>query len=179
MRLTQGDPESTNMPKLKKPESKFSYFENFRKAKTQRFDENSKKKFLEVYAETGRLTFAAECAHACGQTVREHLAKDPEFAAAFEDAKQQFGDKLQAEINRRALEGVDEPVYNFRTNELVDTVKKYSDRLLELASKRYVPEYRDKTTDININQPGVLVVTSEGGMSAEEWAQRFAKKRDA
>jgi hypothetical protein len=153
---------------------KFSYFENFRTAKALPFGELSKKKFLQVYAETGRLTYAAECALACGQTVRDHLVKDPEFAAAFEDAKNQFGDKLQAEINRRALEGLQEPVYNFRTNEIIDTVTKYSDRLLELASKRYVPEYRDKTqVDVNIT-PGVLVVTSEGGaMDPEEWIRRF------
>ena len=165
------------MAKAKSTSNKTSsYFENFRTFHKQTFSEEAKAKFLEVYAETGRLTYAAECALVCGQTVRRHLKSDPEFAAAFEEAKQMYGDKIQKEIERRAMEGWDEPIINFRDNTIVDTVRKYSDRLLELASKRYIPEYRDKLEiDATVNA-GVLVVTTPEQISPEDWAAKLNPK---
>ena len=49
--------------------------------------------------------------------------------------------KLDAEINRRAIEGVDHPV--IYKGEITTTYKEYSDNLLMFRAKRLDPEYRD------------------------------------
>ena len=49
--------------------------------------------------------------------------------------------KLDAEINRRAVEGVDHPVIH--QGVITDTYKQYSDNLLMFRAKRLDPEYRD------------------------------------
>ena len=52
---------------------------------------------------------------------------------------------MEHEIFRRAQEGWDEPVYGGRyRQEVVGSVRRYSDRLLELRAKALMPEYRDK-----------------------------------
>lgn len=171
------------MAKAKNRPRNPGYFENFRnftKAGAIKFNDEAKARFLTVYAETGRLTYAAECCMICGMTAREHLKNDPAFAAAFDEAKLMYGDRLQQEIHRRGVEGWEEPVINFRENKIVDTIRKFSDRLLELNAKRFVPEYRDKLeVDANIHQSGVLVVSSPDGINVEDWANKFnVKKKD-
>lgn len=151
-------------------------FQDFRNIGKFKFDDERKKRFLEVYSETGRLTFAAECAMVCPNTVRKALKDDTAFAEAFGIARNAYADMYQKEIHRRALEGVEEPVFNFRDNSLAGHVLKFSDRMLELGAKRFEPEYRDKAElDINVHA-GVLVVTSPGTVTPEEWANKFNGK---
>ena len=65
------------------------------------------------------------------------------FQKAFATARALCGDLIEAEIIRRSIEGIDEPVY--QGGRLVGFVRKYSDRLLELAAKAALPEkYREK-----------------------------------
>ena len=65
------------------------------------------------------------------------------FQAALPKAERLAGDLIEAELVRRAVEGVDEPV--FQQGRLVGFVRKYSDRLLELAAKGTLPEkYRER-----------------------------------
>ena len=49
--------------------------------------------------------------------------------------------KLDAEINRRAVEGVDHPI--IYKGEITATYKQYSDNLLMFRAKRLDPEYRE------------------------------------
>jgi hypothetical protein len=58
---------------------------------------------------------------------------DAEFAQAVEQALDMAADKLEAEARRRALEGVEEPVY--QGGQLVGTKTVYSDSLLALLLK--------------------------------------------
>jgi len=57
---------------------------------------------------------------------------------AWDDAIEQATGSVELEIHRRAVEGYDEPVY--QKGELVGTVTKYSDRLLELRAKALLPQ---------------------------------------
>ncbi len=50
------------------------------------FNRERKKTFLEFFAATGNLGWAAEEAGICRQTVSKHLMSDPEFGAAYEEA---------------------------------------------------------------------------------------------
>jgi len=152
-------------------------FQDFRNIGKFKFDDQGKAKFLEVYSTTGRLTYAAECAMVCPNTVRKALKEDTAFAEAFEAARNFYGDLLQKEIHRRSVEGVKEPLINYRDNTIIGHVLKFSDRLLELGAKRFVPEYRDaNAVEMNVNA-GVLVVTGTAtGMTPDEWAAKFNGK---
>ena len=72
---------------------------------------------------------------------RDERARDPEFAADWDESMEQARGKVESELHRRAVEGYEEPVY--QRGEKVGTVRKYSDRLLELRIKSLIPAYRD------------------------------------
>ena len=59
---------------------------------------------------------------------------------------------MEHEIYRRSTEGVDEPVFGGKYKEtIVGTVRRYSDRLLELRARALLPAYRDAAS-LNVNK---------------------------
>lgn len=101
-------------------------------------------------------------------TVQHWRRKDPDFEARLRDARGAFSERLETEAVRRATLGVEEPVF-YKGNQ-VATVRKPSDRLLELLLKKHNPEFRDKVTaDVNV-RGGVLVVPGVAP-SIEDWSE--------
>lgn len=105
--------------------------------------------------------------------------RDPAFAAAWVEALETARAEVEHEIYRRSTEGYEEPVFGGKYREVVvGTVRRYSDRLLELRARALLPAYRDAAS-LNVNkrvthdlEPGVLgdAVTSV----ALRLAQTFA-----
>ena len=101
-------------------------------------------RFIAALGETGNVAEAARrvgigrtCAYAARQA-------DPAFADAWDAAIDDATDRLEAEARRRALDGVEEPV--FYQGKPVGTIRRYSDRLLVVLLRAYRPErYREKT----------------------------------
>jgi hypothetical protein len=92
----------------------------------------TKRTFLETLETGATVTDASRAAGHPRQTFYENRPLDPDFAAAWDDAYHGAGaDALIAEAQRRAVAGWDEPV--FQRGEEVGVVRRYSDRLLELA----------------------------------------------
>lgn len=89
--------------------------------------------FLGALAECGILSQAAEAAGVDRATVWRRRQDDAEFSAACDQAIDMAADKLEAEARRRALEGVEEPVY--QGGQLIGTKTVYSDSLLALLLK--------------------------------------------
>lgn len=89
--------------------------------------------FLAALSECGVLTQASELAGIDRVSVWRRRKDDPEFAAACEEAVEMAADKLEAEARRRAVEGVEEPVY--QGGQLIGTKTVYSDSLLALLLK--------------------------------------------
>lgn len=140
------------------------------------FDQDAKDRVCRTIAETGRMYFAAKACGFCSQTVKDHFKHDPEFKAAYDEAMGQYRDSLEEEIHRRAMEGVEEPIIGGKNkNEVVCTVTRYSDRLLELHAKRHISEYREKQMDINVGQGGVLVVGE--ALTEEEWQEKYGGRK--
>ncbi len=83
------------------------------------------------------------------------------FKTRKEAAAKVFMGRVEAEINRRAIEGTDKPV--IYQGVITDTYKEYSDNLLMFRAKRLDPEYKDSpqhvpsgpvsVTSITINMP--------------------------
>ena len=53
----------------------------------------------------------------------------------------EYVEKLEAEVDRRAIEGIDHPV--IYKGSITDTYKEYSDNLLMFRLKKLRPEYRE------------------------------------
>lgn len=89
--------------------------------------------FLGALAECGIVSRAAEAAGIDRVTVWRRRQEDPDFAKAVDEAIDMAADKLEAEARRRAVDGVEEPVY--QGGQLVGTKTVYSDSLLALLLK--------------------------------------------
>jgi hypothetical protein len=88
----------------------------------------------------------------CLSTFKDARVNDPEFAAAWGEAVETARADIEHEIFRRAQEGYEEPVYGGRyKEEVVGTVRRYSDRLLELRARAMLPAYRDAAA-LNVNK---------------------------
>lgn len=91
----------------------------------------------------GNVSRACEAIDVARITAYKWRDNDPEFAQAWEHAKQIGADVLEDEAIRRAREGVPEPVF-YKGKKLRSTVTKYSDTLLIFLLKGARPDkYRD------------------------------------
>ena len=135
---------------------------------TQRRKEAKTKLFLENLAMHGRVDLAAQNAgYADPSYIRRLRRKDEDFAEAFEEAMNAAMDNLEAEAIRRAVEGVEEPVY-YRGEE-VGSINKKSDQLLMFLLKGNKSKYREKKTDVNVNaNVGIALLPATSG-SVSDW----------
>lgn len=84
--------------------------------------------FLASLALTGNVSEAARSATVARGHVYEWRDKHADFAAEWDVAMEEAADYLETEARRRAVEGVEEPVY--QRGERVGTIRRYSDTLL-------------------------------------------------
>lgn len=135
----------------------------------RRFDARAQVTFLKTFALTGRIAESARAAGVSKQTVHDHRKKDEIFAELYEEALDSYRDRIESEVHRRALVGLDKPVY--QKGELVGYVREYSDRMLELLAKRHIVEYSDKL-EIKQAQPGGVMVIPAASISDQEWEEQ-------
>jgi len=110
-----------------------------------------KKVFLAELARHGILVRAARAAsprassrYGAVQTFKDERERDEAFAAQWDEAVQAAEASIEHELYRRAQEGWEEPIFGGRHREkIVGTVRRYSDRLLELRARALLPAYRE------------------------------------
>lgn len=103
-----------------------------------------KEEFLATFRKTGNVTFAATQVGIARNTHYHCWMKDEKYAEAFASAREEAVDLLELEARRRAIAGVEEPV--FYKGAVVGQIRKYSDVLLIFLLKGNRPEkYRDRT----------------------------------
>lgn len=126
------------------------------------------RRFLMKYAECGTITHAARYAHISRPTVLKWRKHDLAFIECFDLAQEMCCDSLEAEVRRRAYEGVLEPVWH--QGRRVGVVRKYADTLLMFLLKGLRPnKFRDNVT-LNANvSGGVLLIPVPRG--TEQWKQ--------
>ena len=73
--------------------------------------------------------------------VRALRRMDADFDADYFEARGLTADSILAEVKRRAIDGVDEPV--FHNGLVVGEIRRYSDRLLLALARSFVPEMRE------------------------------------
>jgi hypothetical protein len=140
----------------------------------RKFDAERKATFLTALEAHGMVTTAARAAAITSHTVHEHRKADEAFAQAWVQAYAAYCDRLEMEAYRRAVEGVDEPVY--QGGELAGVVRKYSDALLTLKLKRHRPEqYRERlqvNADVTARKVTAMVPSSMGEDAWTAWSAK-------
>lgn len=115
--------------------------------------------FLASLAIDGNVTRAANAAGVDRSNAYQRRLRNPEFANRWDEAIEAANDAIEAEARRRAVDGVEEPV--FYKGVQVGVERRYSDGLLIALLKRHRPEYCDSSRVEIANAPDeVLKVES-------------------
>ena len=102
-------------------------------------------RFLEVLAETGNVSQACQLAALPRQSAYDLRKRHPDFQEAWDRACEMGEDALVDEATRRAVDGIEHPV--FRKGEVVGYTTKYSDKLLMFLLKGRRPDmFREHST---------------------------------
>lgn len=124
--------------------------------------------FLEELRRTGLVATSARSVGTNSRTINRAIENDQEFAEAYEEALLEYQELLQAEMHRRAVEGVEEEVYFQGVP--VGTKTVYSDSLLATLTKAKVPEFRDKQK-LDVAVSGGVLLTLPPAQSPEQWLE--------
>lgn len=148
--------------------------------------------FLRAFAQCGAITTSAQRA---GISVTSYYAwtnpkyydgrfYDESFIERLDEALLVYQDKVRVEIDRRAIEGWEEPVFGSvgfkedRRTEQVGSVRKYSDRLLELRAKASLPEMRQLTPQQQVVVDSRSVTLNGSKQEAESFdASKLTKEQ--
>lgn len=113
------------------------------KKEDSRTTEQIKEAVLETFRDCCNITKSCKKNRLARRTFYRWLNEDADFKKSFNEAAQLAIGVLEDEAKRRALEGVNEPVYYL--GKKVGQVKKYSDTLLIVLLKAHAPEkYKER-----------------------------------
>lgn len=139
---------------------------------TQQIMAKKKRKvFLQILAQTGKVTDAAKAVgYADTKSMEAYRRKDDDFAEAWDLALSAAKHGLEAEAWRRAHDGVLEPVYY--KGKIVGYKTNYSDSLIMFLLRKLDPAYRDSAGkgDTNFNF-GIAVLPMQAE-NVDAWEQR-------
>lgn len=156
-------------------EEVLSAVRRFRKPPNE-FTDDRKAKFLVMYRASGLLYKSAAFAGVCGQTVKNHQASDAEFKEICDQVLQERLDELEGAAFSRAVHGVEEPIIGGKDrDEVVTTVRRYSDSLTTFLLRGKRAEFRDKV-DVNAKVTGGVLVIPAAPRSADEWEAEMGEK---
>lgn len=126
-----------------------------------------KRAFLADFERHGILSTAARAAGVSRRCVYLWQEKDEQFVLAFRQAEIEATERLEQELFRRAVEGVEKPVY--QNGKLVGHLREFSDTLLIFSLKARAPQkYRENR-----------LVTVEGSLTLAELVSDLVTDRDA
>jgi hypothetical protein len=129
--------------------------------------------FLAVLRDTGNVRAATQAAGIDRSTPYKRRREDESFAEAWSEAIADAGDVLEAEARRRAVMGVEEPV--FYQGVKVGATTRYSDQLLMFLLKAAKPREFSERLEVKLD-PGS--VRERLVSKIEELASRRAETDD-
>lgn len=130
-------------------------------------------RFLDAFVECGgNLTAAAEAAEVGRRTVYTWRAADAAFRAALEVAEEEAIERLEREVFRRAIDGVEEPVHY--QGRQVSTVRRFSDTLLLALLRRRSLEWRASSgVPTSVSTLNVVTQVNVGAEQAQDRARQI------
>lgn len=97
-------------------------------------------KFLDAFSQCGSIRKACEVSGISRRSIHRWRESDAEFKDAFDEAAEEFADRVREAIKERAMDGWDEPV--FGKDGQVGVRRKFSDSLLERLAESKCPEFK-------------------------------------
>lgn len=139
------DPLAPTKHRVKLPSGKKLTLKRKKAYDKGRFDTQMREQYLELIRE-GVTNKDAAAACGCGTKYFQRRRKeDPEFEAAYQDARGDGDDVIRAEVHRRGVDGVKRAIYH--DGKIVGHKQEYSDQLLMFLAKSRMPtEFGDKQT---------------------------------
>lgn len=119
----------------------------------------NREKFLTALSEGASITSAAKACGSLRQTFYRWRSEDPAFAAEWDEAIEAGTDLLEDEARRRAVDGVEKPI--FYQGREVGRMREYSDSLLMFLLKGRRP---DKFRDGVPQNQHELTINVRGGL---------------
>ena len=116
-------------------------------------------RFLESFRVYANISAACRVAGVSRPTIYEWQEHDEQFAAEFKLAEVASTESLEREAYRRAVEGVDKPV--FQGKELVGTIREYSDTLLIVLLKARRPDVYRERLDVTTREVAQKVLAEQ------------------
>ncbi len=131
-----------------------------------------RKVFLKVLANTASVAAAAKaCGYQDTSVLQAYRRDNEDFAEDWNNALESAANVLEAEMVRRAVDGVLEPV--FFKGGVVGHIRKYSDTLLQFALRGMKPEvYRENVRGGNLNVNFGIAVVPMTAKNDEVWEER-------
>ena len=105
--------------------------------------------FIAKLAETCNVSEACKAAGWSRETAYRRKKNSQAFAALWEEALEIAKDGVYAEVRRRAIEGIAEPV--FQKGKQVGTIRRYSDKLLLALAGAHDPRFRENAPSNTVN----------------------------
>jgi hypothetical protein len=139
-----------------------------------KFDDSAKGTFLEVLRDTGLVASARKAVGITNNTLREHLINDPEFAELYEDASEQYKDKVLSHAQKLMFEGIQNPIYAGRDGDFKGMKTDYPTNLIAMEMKMVEPRYKERQ-EIDIRGGGGVLI-APAGLSAEDWIKEQEQK---
>ena len=141
-----------------------------KKIRRLKWTEELEQKCIDVMMEKGTKKAVIDALEIDYHRLNKHLRENKGFAEAFLEAEEYYVDTLEEEIHRRAVTGYEEPVFGKEGQ--IGTIKRYSDRLLEVAIKGRRDKYRNNfnKSGVDGSNVGVIVIQSPGTKTAKDWA---------
>jgi len=143
---------------------------SFRKP-TVRFTDVRKLIYLDNLAITGVQQTSAQRAGVSAESLRHHRKNDPQFHEAETGVLMVFAESLEVEAHRRAVEGVDRPIY--QRGELVGTEKVYSDQLLAMLLKANKPDKYRENQKVEIEHKGGVLLIPASPEDSRTWQEKY------
>jgi hypothetical protein len=104
---------------------------------------SKKEAFLAAYSKMANITYAAKASNVFRASHYRWMQTDPDYKQKFYEAHEEACDLLEAEATRRAVQGIEEPIYYQGVE--CGKIKKYSDTLLIFLLKAARPEkFKDR-----------------------------------
>lgn len=126
-----------------------------------------KRKALVVIARSGNVSAAMRAAGMDRSSHQHWMETDPAYREAVADARAEYLDRIEAEIDRRAIQGVVKPLTY--AGKVFGTIREYSDILLIFRAKRLDPAYRD---NVHLSSDGSLADAGRQVIVLRPWSAR-------
>ena len=118
-----------------------------------------KQRFLDAMARIGTVHGAARETGIERSSHYDWMKADPAYAAAFAEAELAAINAMEAEARRRAVEGVNKPV--FQGGKHVGDITEYSDQLLMFLLKAALPDKYRERVDVTVDVRALVMAAAQ------------------